>query len=370
MSEPKESSPEVRPSQVTLKTVFTIAFGVVLVIGLVMAVVHSLVAITLSSAALLLAVALDHGVQVLVKRGLRRSLSIALVGLALVGTLTGLGFTLIPPAVTQARSLIEHGPEYIRTARGSHLFQRLDRRFHLGDRIQEAEKNSARMLEGAATPVLAAVGGVLSAVGAGVTVFFLTIFMMVFGERLVRAALDETRPEHRRVYEDLLHKIYQSIGGYLGGLTLICGINASLTTTFLAINRVPFFLPLGILSGLSSVIPYAGPFVTGTFISLLAFITGGAWHGLATAIYFVAYGQIEGNLLGPLIFRRTVHVNALVVTLSILFLGEIAGIPGAVVAVPVVATMQIVLRELLRFRRQQLRLQRTEQKDASLARDV
>src|SRR5213078_1883483 len=104
---------------------------------------------------------------------------------------------------------------------------------------------------------------------------------------------------------------------------------------------------------------YAGPFVAGTFISLLALVTGGFWHGVAAVIYFVAYGQIEGNVLGPLVFRRTVHVNPLVVTLSILFFGEIAGIVGAIVAVPVVAALQILLREVLRIRRDQLRLART-----------
>ena len=105
-------------------------------------------------------------------------------------------------------------------------------------------------------------------------------------------------------------------------------------------------------------IPYAGPIVAGTGISLIALLTGGFWHGLASAVYFIVYGIIEGNVLGPLIFRRTVHVNPLVVTLSILFLGEIAGIMGAIIAVPVVATLQIVLRELLRMRREQLQLTR------------
>ena len=156
-----------------------------------------------------------------------------------------------------------------------------------------------------------------------------------------------------------MHKIYQSIGGYLGGLTLICSINATLTTTFLAINRVPFFLPLGIISGASSTIPYAGPLVTGTLISLIALVTGGAWHGLASGIYFILYGQLEGNILSPLVFRRTVHVNPLVVTVSVLFLGEIAGVIGAIVAVPVVAALQIIAREILRERRQQLDLQRS-----------
>jgi predicted PurR-regulated permease PerM len=103
-------------------------------------------------------------------------------------------------------------------------------------------------------------------------------------------------------------------------------------------------------------IPYAGPIVAGTGISLIALFTVGIGHGLASGIYFIIYGLLEGNVLGPLIFRRTVHVNPLVVTLSILFFGEIAGIMGAIVAVPAVATLQIVLRELLRMRRERLNL--------------
>ena len=353
-----EPNREVAESQVTLKTVFTICFGALLVLGFVVAIIHSLVAISLTVAALLAAVALDHGVQILVRRGVGRSLSIAMVTLGLLGLLVGLGFTLIPPGGDQGKALIQQAPTIMRTARGSRLFHRLDGQFHLADRIQKAEKDLPGMLEGAATPLLAALGGLLSMVGAAVTVFFLMVFMLIFGGRVLRAALREARPERRAVYQTVLSKIYGSIGGYLGGLALICTINGTLTTTFLAINRVPFFLPLGILSGASSMIPYAGPLVMGTFISLIALVTGGTWHGLASAIYFILYGQLEGNILSPLIFRRTVHVNPLVVTLSVLFLGEIAGIIGAVIAVPVAAALQIVLREILSERRQQLELQR------------
>jgi predicted PurR-regulated permease PerM len=217
---------------------------------------------------------------------------------------------------------------------------------------------------------LAAVGGALSLVAAAVTILLLTVFMLIFGGRLIRAALDEARPESRNLYGDVLEKMYQSIGGYLGGLTLICTFNATLTTAFLAINGVPFFLPLGILSGLSSMIPYAGPVVVGTLITLLALITGSGWHALACVIYFIAYGQLEGNVLGPLVFRRTVHVNPLVVVLSVLFLGEIAGIVGAIIAVPVVAALQILVREVLRVRRQRLKVQRAEIRAEAKAGDV
>jgi predicted PurR-regulated permease PerM len=342
-------------SQVSLKTVFTIAFGLLIALAFVMAILHSLLAITLSCAALLLALALDHIVQMLVKLGMGRSLAVVAVALLLLGLLTGIGFILIPPAISQGKELIRHAPDYIHHVQRSALFHRLDHRFDLTERLKDLEGDYGTMITGAATPVLAAVGGVLSFIGASVTIFFLTIFMLIFGGRVIRGVLHELSPARRPTYDNLLHKIYQSIGGYIAGLALICGINATLTITFLAINKMPFFLPLGILSGLSSTIPYAGPFVTGTFISLLAFITGGLWHGVATVIYFLVYGQIEGNILAPLIFRRTVRVNPLVVTLSILFLGEIAGISGAIIAVPIVAALQIVLRELLLLRAPQSR---------------
>lgn len=351
-------SPEIRPSQVTLKTVFTVSFGVTVAVALIAAVARATVAIALVGAALTIAVALDRGVRLLEQRGLRRPYAITVVTLAVLGLVVGFGFTLIPPAVEQGRELIRNAPTFIRNARGSGVFRSLDERFHIAEHLLDAERRLPEMLEGAATPILNAVGGLLSAVAAATTITFLVVFMLIFGEPLIHSALSEARIERRAMYEEVLGKIYRSIGGYIGGLTLICTVNAALTTTFLAIERVPFFLPLGILAGLSSLVPYIGPLVVGVAISLLALVTKGTWYGVASAIYFVSYGQFEGNIMAPLVFRRTVHVNPLVVTLSILFLAEIGGIAGAIAAVPVVATLQIVLREILRKRREQLTIAR------------
>jgi len=353
-----QPDPEVRPSQVTLKTVFTVSFGVLGVALLVGAVARALVAVTLIGAAATIAIALDHAVAMLVRRRIKRPLAIVVVTLTLLGLVVAVAFTVIPPAVDQGKQLVHDAPHFVHTARRSSIFRALDGRFHLADYVENAEQRLPDVLAGAATPILNALGGLLTGVGAVVTISFLVVFMLIFGGRLVRAILDEVRPEHLAMYEDVLGKIYQSIGGYIGGLTLICAINATLTTTFLAIDKVPFFLPLAILSGLSSMVPYAGPLVMGITISLVALVTVGTWHGLAAGIYFILYGQLEGNVLGPLIFRRTVHVNPLVTTLSLLFLGEMAGIIGAIVAVPVVATLQIVLREILQIRRERLALQR------------
>lgn len=351
-----ERSREVKPSQVSFKTVFTVSFAVLIVVALIYAISQGLVAVTLIGTALLISVSLEHVVRMLTRRGLKRELAIATVLAGLAAILAGVAFTLIPPAIDQAKQLIKDAPGFIRHIRESAWFLRWDTHFHFAHQLDELQRRGPELLEGAASPVLAALGGVLTGVAAAVTIAFLVVFMLIFGGRVVEAALAEARVDRRQLYEGVLHKIYESIGGYLGGLMLVCLCNATCTTTFLAIDGVPFFLPLGILAGLSSMVPYAGPLVVGTFITLIALVTRGTWHGVSAAIYFVAYGAIEGNLLAPLIFRRTVHVNPLVVTLSVLFLGEVGGVVGAIVAVPIVATLQIILREILRFRREQLRL--------------
>jgi predicted PurR-regulated permease PerM len=229
------------------------------------------------------------------------------------------------------------------------LFLALDARFDLTEQLRQAVPAAA----GAVAPVLTAIGGLLSAVAGLVTLLLLAIFMLLFGRDLVLAMLAQASPPNRKRYERVVEKVYGSVGGYVGGLIGICLINATLTTTFLAITGMPFFLPLGILSGVSSAVPYAGPLLTGSSITLLALITGGPLKALVTGVYFILYGQLEGSILSPLIFRRTVHINPLITTLAIMFMAEFMGLPGAIIAVPAAATAQILIREILTLRKEQ-----------------
>ena len=152
----------------------------------------------------------------------------------------------------------------------------------------------------------------------------------------------------------VLGKVYRSIGGYVGGLVIVVSVNAAVTTGFLAIVRVPYFLPLGLLSGLSSLLPMVGNTLAGLLISLVALAAGGGWLAAGVAGFFVLYQQFENQLLGPLVYRQTIHLNPLVGLLAVLVFTELAGIPGALAAVPLVAVGQVILRELLAFRRERL----------------
>jgi len=328
------------------------------VVVLAVLVVKTRVALTLTGIAVLLAMALEHGVSRLERMGLRRWQGITLVLAALVVLVTALGLLVIPAAFTQAEELLVQFPRLMKEIRSLRLFRLLNT--HMSTLTQflgqgaGAAASTAELGQMGMPPLLQAIGGVVSLVAGALTVFFLVMFMLVFGGGLLQRLLAQVPTEHRERYERVMRKIYHATGGYLSGLTLLCSINATLTTTCLAILGVPYFLPLGIASGFSSMIPYAGPLLAGGAITLLTLATGGLWKALLVFIYFILYGQLEGNVLAPLVFKRTVHVNPLLTLLAVVFFAELAGIIGAVLAVPLLATGQIILRELLLVRREKL----------------
>ncbi len=342
---------EFRRARDTFKTA-AVAAGAILAVALgvwILATARFAVALTVLS--FLVAVAMDRGVKVFEHRGLPRRVAIALVVLAILGVLTALALLIVPTAAEQATNLIKSTPQLIAEVRHSRAVAVLDRVFHIRSELDNPTRKLAHLAESELTPLLSLVGGVLTAISGTVVIIFLAIFMLVFGGPLIDRMVAEARLERQPTYRHVIQKVHHAIGGYVTGLIVICSVNATLTTIFLAIDDIPFFLPLGLLSGLSSLVPYAGPFIAGVTISAIALGAGGIGHGIAAVAYFVAYGQLEGNVLAPLIFRRTVNTNPLLVTLSILFFAQVAGILGAVAAVPLLAILQIVIGEILRLRR-------------------
>jgi len=108
-------------------------------------------------------------------------------------------------------------------------------------------------------------------------------------------------------------------------------------------------------------VPYAGPVVMTVIVTLITLATSGLVKAIVVAVYFVLYGQLEGNVLAPVVFRRTVNVNPLVSLMALVIFGELGGIGGAVAAVPIAAMGQIIVHELLVLRRQRLNLPLTGQ---------
>ncbi len=340
----------------TIKRTATVAFTVLAIALAAWVFVRAPLAIGITVASLLIAVALDRPVQALERRGLPRWLGITLVMLAVVGAIAGIVLVLVPPAVAQIRQLAENAPALLTKLRETAPVRFLERHVPLDQLLADERSRFPSVARQLVDPVLGIVGAILTGVAELVTVLFVVLFMLASGRQLVWSALAQAKPESRARYASLLTQIYRSLGGYIGGMLLLVVTNALFAGIFLAVIGVPYFLPLAVMSGIGSVIPYVGAFLVGTVLSVVAWVNNGIWMGVFTVGYFIAYQQFENNVVSPLVYRRTVDLNPLVILIAALFMTELGGIPGALVAVPLAASAQIVLREILRARQERLNL--------------
>jgi predicted PurR-regulated permease PerM len=117
------------------------------------------------------------------------------------------------------------------------------------------------------------------------------------------------------------------------------------------ILSVPFAVPLAVLMAFLDLIPLVGATIGGVGIGIVAAISDFPTALIVWAIFFVVYQQIENNLLQPIIYRRTVQLHPLVVLIAVLIGGSQLGVLGALIAIPVAAGLQILLKDWWRGRK-------------------
>src|SRR5207247_2160557 len=122
-----------------------------------------------------------------------------------------------------------------------------------------------------------------------------------------------------------------------------------LTTVVLLIMGVPFAVALGLIVAVLDLIPLAGATIAAILIGIVAFLHS-IVAGVVVIVFFIVYQQVENHLLQPVIYGRTVQLSPLAVLISVLVGAELAGILGALAAIPVAGSIQVVLLDWLRHR--------------------
>ena len=117
---------------------------------------------------------------------------------------------------------------------------------------------------------------------------------------------------------------------------------------------VPFALALGLVVAVLDLIPLAGATLAGLLLATVGFLTS-LTAGIVLLVFFILYQQVENHVLQPLVYGRTVQLSPLVVLIAILIGTEVAGILGALGAIPVAGTLQILLQDWLAHRRMRRR---------------
>ncbi len=339
----------VRPR--TVLSVLGITLLVAVVIGILYAAWH---VITWILIAVFLALALNPAVEFLVRKGLRRGLAAILVFLLALGAIGGLGFVLIPPLIRQIQEFVDAVPGLLEDlTKGEGPLGFLERDYHIVDRVRDAiEKQGAGGVLGCTAPALSIARSVVTAVVGVVTVAFLTLFMLLDGRRLVESGLDLLPEQSRPRWERALYGVYRTVGGYVTGNLLISLIAGTVTTVVLLATGVPYSVPLGVLVAVFDLVPLAGATIAALLVATIAFITQGVVIGIVIILFFLVYQQVENHLLQPFIYGRTVRLSPVLVLMSVLVGAELAGVLGALGAIPIAGSLQVIVAEALRARRE------------------
>jgi predicted PurR-regulated permease PerM len=308
----------------------------------------------LLAVATFIAVALSGPVNVL-HRYMRRGLAIAIVYVGLLLVPIGLGALVIPPVVTSIESFAHNAPQYARDASDyinkNKTLRGLQQKYDIAGQIEKKAQDLPSKF-GDAASVLGDIGlGLVNSIFQLVTILILTAFMLGGGRRWVDGFLRYQSPARAAQLRRVGERVATAVGAYVAG-AIVQAVIAGLTSfVVMLILGVPFRGPLAVLIALLDLIPLVGATIGAVVVGIVTLFVDFPTATIVWVVWSIVYQQVENTVIQPRIQQRTVQVHPFVVLVSVLFGATLLGIVGALVAIPVAASIQIILREWWDYRR-------------------
>jgi predicted PurR-regulated permease PerM len=323
---------------------FTGGLGVLLAYAVFLGLRNAAGILILVVIALFLAVGLYPAVVRLRMLGLSHGLAVAVVALTVVLLLCGGLVALVPPVVTETGAFVDQLPSYVESLRRNDTVNDLVERYGLVDRVRNAANadNLGRALGG----VLGGAQLVFGTVFRALTVLVLTIYFLVYFDRLRNlgyALVPASRRERVRLIGDA---ILTKVGAYMVGALTIALLAGTTTFVFALVVGLPYPFALAVVVAVTDLIPQIGATLGAVIISLVGFATD-LTVGIACVVFFLIYQQVENYLIYPKVMRRSVEVNEVAALVAALLGASLIGVVGALIAIPTVAAIQLVLREVV-----------------------
>jgi predicted PurR-regulated permease PerM len=273
-----------------------------------------------------------------------RWLAILILYLAILGTIALALFLTFPPLVQQAQAMWDKAPEWFERGQ-QFLISKGWLKEHLT--MREAVERAPGTGGETVGKVAGAVAGVAGGIFGVVTILILTFYMLIdswnLRESFVRLFPRERRPQVDAAAREVMMKV----SAWLGGQLLLAGAIGGSSAVGLWALGIPFFYVLALISAIGEMIPVVGPFLA-AIPAIAVAATVSVQKVIFVVIFFVVQQQLENHILVPKIMSRQVGVSAVTVIVALLIGGSLAGMPGAILAVPTAAILQVVAAELLR----------------------
>ena len=299
-----------------------------------------------------LAVVLNPAVDALAGRAhMRRGLATTVVFLLGIGVIAGSVAAFVTPLVREGRKFVEAAPGYVADARnGEGPAGDLVRRYKLDQRLDEAKAGLSKGFDQLGSKSVKVLGTVGTAIAGTITVLVVAFLLLLEAPSMLQSGLQALPERRRERVRQVAADCGRAVTGYMAGNVVISVVAGVLTYLFLLITGVPFRGVLALFVGFVDLIPLVGATLGAVVVVAVAFIHS-TTAGIAAIVFFVVYQQFENHVLQPLVQSRTVHLRPLTVLLSVLVGVELAGILGALLAIPVAGMAQVIIRDVWAYRR-------------------
>ena len=300
--------------------------------------------------ALFIAIGLNPIIEFLLSKSIPRGVAVGIVTFGFLLVVVSFIVVVVPPIVHEFNVLITNYPHYkANLIAGRGWAGRLTHKLHLTGYVDGKRKLKLPVAGG----VLGA-GRILLSVGvATVSVVSLTLYFLIALPGVKRLWLSLIARSRRERVGLLTDEVFVRVGGFMLGNLLTSLVSAVGTYIWLVIFGVPYALLLALVVGVFDLIPMVGSTIAGVIVSLVA-LSKGLPIGIATACFYIAYRFLEDYLLNPRVMKHTVKVTPGLTIIATLIGGSLLGIIGALLAVPIAATIQLLLQEVV-FPRQSQR---------------
>lgn len=349
----------MKPAEIDSRSVFRIVAVAALALALVallgLAVVEVRQTLRWLAAAVFMALALAPAVALVERIRVRghhppRWASILAVFVAVFGVFVFLVLHVIPPLVSEVEQLGSQAPGYVADfeawADDSEAFREINHKYDLTATLNKQASELPARLGGAAGEVKVLTVSLLRNLLAAVTVAVLAFFLLLEGRGILDRGLARLGPEHAARGELIAGRVYGVVRGYVT-VNLLLAVAAGLFTWgVLELLGVDIAVPLAIVVAFFDLVPLIGLTVGGLLVALAV-----AFHSFPTtliiwAVAFLIYQQLQDRVIQPMLYGRAVRISPLVAIVSLLAGAQIAGILGALLAIPVAASIGVVLDEL------------------------
>jgi predicted PurR-regulated permease PerM len=296
--------------------------------------------------ALVAAIGLDPAVRWLVRHGMRRGFAVAPIFLA--AGLFALLFVMLlgPPLIRQISGLADDIPGYVADlAKRDDWIGRYFRQHDVAQSVRDFVANIPSKVAQSFDTILGVAGRVGSAVFQLVTVAILSIYFSLSLPSMRKTTAVLFPPERREQGERVLNRSIEKIGGYVGGNLVTSGVCGVLAMVALLIMGVPFAIPLAMWAGIADLIPQVGSYLGAAPAVVIAFLDSPG-IGIAVLVYFIVYQQFENYWLQPKVMKDAVDLSPAAVIISTLIGGGLLGFAGALLALPVAATLKVVIYDV------------------------